>query len=460
VNNSITRGRNSSDAGAGSEIPDSSSETNRSKLHRELSSWTVNGTSTRIHEPELLGNVEVVSVEDADAGAIRYIWKGTDLPLDGPRYAHFRVRLDPANTTSMMFRAAAPSNPSELIVDLATGVASIDQSNAAALPVVLRSHITSDFAEYLVQFPQNADATLWQLYPSIGPNGITNRNEYTPASVGKVYLEFLDTNASPEAFGNPLYQWFFDNYPILATERGSVLPYSGIEGMGVEFRDAGADNLVIIGDAFQINEPTFRVAYDIRKETNGNSFYVDLRDANNLLNRLVLNPTTGAYAFTGSNGGTASVRDDGDRWHVEIEFNVPLQGDNRIDFVSDWTAGGGSNDSNVLYDFSLFAIASAAPFDTSNDNYIDIGNKRMQWGVIDHLDNADGGTETFPAPFADTNYTLTLSLSESTSPIEGPSADVGINYWTENLTTTSFGHNRDNDIDFAHIHWMAIGDKP
>ena len=173
-----------------------------SQLYRELSSWTINGTDTRIHKPELLGNVEVVAVEDTETGATRYIWKDTDLPLDGPRYVRLRVRLDPANTTSMMFRAARPSNPSEFIVDLATGETSIDQSGTAPVPVVVSRHITADFAEYLVRFPQLTDATLWQLYPAIGPNGITNRNDYDPASVGRVDLELLDTNASPEATGN------------------------------------------------------------------------------------------------------------------------------------------------------------------------------------------------------------------------------------------------------------------
>ena len=148
-----------------------------SQFYRELSSWNVNGTNTRVHKPQLIGNVEVVGVEDADDDATRYIWKDTDLPLDGPRYVRLRVRLDPANTTSMMFRAARPSNPCEFIIDLASGDHHVDQSGAAPVPVVIKDpHITADFAEYLIRFPQLTDATLWQLYPSVGPNGITNRN--------------------------------------------------------------------------------------------------------------------------------------------------------------------------------------------------------------------------------------------------------------------------------------------
>jgi len=362
-----------------------------SQLYRELSSWTVNGTSTRIHKPELIGNVEVVGVEDTETGATRYIWKETDLPLDGPRYVRLRVRINAANTTSMMFRAARPSNPCELIIDLATGEAHTDQSGTAPIPVVFPGHITSDFAEYLVRFPKLEDATLWQFYPAVGPNGITNRNGYAPASVGRVDLELLTTNAAPEATGNALYQWFFENYPVLGTDRGSVLPYSGIEGKGVEFKDAGNDNFVIIGDTFQINEPTFRVSLDIRKETNGNSFYTDLRDVNNELNRLVFNPTSGNHSFTGTGGGTATARDDGDRWHVEIEFNVPLQGDHRVDIVSDWTAGGGSQSSMVLYDFRLFA-----KFEDSGQTIITSGQSGVELIRIDEPEDLIPVVSTVP----------------------------------------------------------------
>ena len=336
--------------------PDSESS---SRLFRELGSWDVNGTNTRVHPPELLGNAEVVAIEDANTGANRFISKETDLPTDGPRYLHFRVRIDAANTTSMMIRTARTNFPSELIVDLATGEAFVDNNGAAPFPVIVRKHVTSTFAEYLVRFPRIANATVWQLFPAVGPNGITNRNGFDVASVGKAYFEILDTNAAPESTGNPLYQWFFENYPVLGTDRGCVVPYAGVEGLGVEFVDHGTDNFSVIGENFEINDPTFRVAYSIRKHTNGNSFFVDLRDADNVLNRSSFNPTTGVYNFTGTGGGNATVRDDGDRWFVEIEFNLLQPGPgslNRIDFVSDWRSGGGSRSSMVLYDFQLFAV--------------------------------------------------------------------------------------------------------
>ena len=97
-----------------------------------------------------------------------------------------------------MIRAAAVNNPSELIVDLSTGEAFVDQNGGAQLPVIEHGHVTSDFAEYLVRFPQIANATVWQLFPAVGPSGITNRNGFDVESVGKAFFEILDTNAAPE----------------------------------------------------------------------------------------------------------------------------------------------------------------------------------------------------------------------------------------------------------------------
>ena len=399
--------------------PDSTSS---SRLFRELDSWDVNGTNTRVHPPELLGNVEVVAIEDANAGANRFISKTTDLPTDGPRYLHFRVRIDAANTTSMMIRAAATNFPSELIVDLATGEAFVDNNGTAPFPVIVRKHVTSDFAEYVVRFPQIATATVWQLFPAVGPNGITNRNGYDPATVGKVYFEKdLDTNAAPEATGNPLYQWFFENYPILGTDRGCVVPYAGIEGLGVEFVDHGTDNFVVIGENFEINDPTFRVAYSIQKHTNGNSFFVDLRDEDNVLNRSAFNPTTGAHNFTGTGGGSATVRDDGDRWFVEIEFNLLQPGPgslNRIDFVSDWRSGGGSRSSNVLYDFQLFAVedTSGAVLEALQQQFDEAEILFSgDWRTIDFSQDTttDGIGDTVWRQFTSTAAPRTLSIDSA-----------------------------------------------
>ena len=98
--------------------------------------------------------------------------------------------------------------------------------------------------------------------------------------------------------------------------------------------------------------------------------------------------------------------------------------------------------------------------DQAATGYFDFGTMRMQWGVVNQNDSADGGTVTLPAPFANAAYVVHLTQSEGTTGIAGLAADVGINQWTENLTATSFGHNRDDDIDSAHIHWFAIGLKP
>ena len=60
--------------------PDS---TPSSRLFRGLDSWDVNGTNTRVHPPELLGNVEVVAVEDAILARIGLFQRQRTFQLTG-----------------------------------------------------------------------------------------------------------------------------------------------------------------------------------------------------------------------------------------------------------------------------------------------------------------------------------------------------------------------------------------
>ena len=235
-----------------------------SELFRELDTWAINDSTTEVSKAEILGNVEVVGVSDNDTLGNRSINKETDLPIDGPRYVHFRVRLNPSNTHSVMMRSAFPGNASEIIVNLDTGQYFVDQSGSADVPVVIKQHITSDFAEFLVEFEQ-MPATVWQIFPATGPNTITNRTQYNPNTTGTTYFEFLDTNAPHDAVDNPLYSWF--NRYFTDSDNGGILPYYGAEGFGVELRDTSGDNYLVRGDTFQVNESTFGVQFSVRKET-------------------------------------------------------------------------------------------------------------------------------------------------------------------------------------------------
>ena len=618
MNNSITRGRNSSDAGAGSEIPDNSSQANRyrrfipdaspfnlitwenpddltliavqadggqdviygrfndpqtasildlktrlfkfegdgwfpvvedqsasSKLHRELSSWTINGTSTRIHEPELLGNVEVVAVEDTETGANRFISKNTDAPSDVDRFLHLRIRLDPANTHSMMVRAGRVSNVSEFVISTDDGSWFSSRVGASGLPEVVSEHITKDFADFLLLFPKLDGADIWQFYPSVGPNGITSRAGFDAVSVGKTYLEILDTNAAPPIEATQVSTpsstgiHLVDEHrpdtvePIVTGQnivtgldltkytRGYLSVNVIDQAGGHKWQPKRFDIDALLNNAGTTNDASATVFDNdylqlnlidaatgtITINDNGRALsyirtdlfaYIDtpLEKVRTLIGEHTVStpiPSTAlvpidtgldltdaysievTFSSNGEQATTASTRFENVvldsntgalfHWWDNDFLRLRINSDDLSSGIVSFSAQGSTSfsvDAISVWKLSETGVTADIPssVDTSNDNYIDIGNKRMQWGVIDHQNNADGGTETFPAPFADTNYTLTLSLSESTSPIEGPSADVGINYWTENLTTTSFGHNRDNDIDFAHIHWMAIGDKP
>ena len=152
------------------------------------------------------------------------------------------------------------------------------------------------------------------------------------------------------------FDWYFQ-----PSDFGDILPhYSAKNGLGVELRDAGNDNYLLRGRDFEINEPTFAIDFIVRKETVSDRLYIDLRDANNLLNRLFFNPVAGTFTFAGSNGGTANVENLDDRWRVFVEFNAPLQGTHRVDIVADHSIGGVTQGSNVFYSFDLFAKPEVA----------------------------------------------------------------------------------------------------
>jgi len=326
-------------------------ETPTSELYRELSTWTKNGTATILHPPQVIDNVEVVGIEDTEAGAQRYFLKTTDTPSDGNRYLHFRVRLDATNTHSMMIRAGRSSNVAEFNVSLDNGAHLLTRVGNVRLPEVVRQHVTENFAEFLVRMPEIANSDTWQLYPSVGPNGMTSRSDYAASTVGATYFEFLDTNAAPPTeTWNPVYQWFTDYF--LPSNTTDIWNYNGVEGSGVELRDiSGSNSIISGGSTIAMPDDTFALTYEIRKETNNKTILIDLRDAGNVLTRLTFNTTTGVWSFTGG-AGTATIRDLGDRWLVQAVFDILVPGDHTMNILPDF---GGGQDHAVIYRFDLFS---------------------------------------------------------------------------------------------------------
>ncbi|MCG7492482.1 hypothetical protein [Thalassobius sp. Cn5-15] len=96
------------------------------------------------------------------------------------------------------------------------------------------------------------------------------------------------------------------------------------------------------------------------------------------------------------------------------------------------------------------------------NNYLDIGNKRIQWGIQPGSDSAD--TIALPQPFANANYSLSFALESVGSPGIAISSggDVDFTYWivSGSKTTTQFQVDRDDDVNSAQLNWTAIGDKP
>ena len=100
--------------------------------------------------------------------------------------------------------------------------------------------------------------------------------------------------------------------------------------------------------------------------------------------------------------------------------------------------------------FRPTAGGSSTPI-SEGAGYVDIGTKRIQWGLFSNTVDAIQ-TATLNAPFADTDYTVTL-----TSNTLGKAGFVAVG----DYTTTEFTVDRNNAIDGTIVwNWQAIGNKP
>ncbi len=98
--------------------------------------------------------------------------------------------------------------------------------------------------------------------------------------------------------------------------------------------------------------------------------------------------------------------------------------------------------------------------DQAASNYFDIGTMRIQWGTISYaLD--DPTAMTLPASFANTNFSVLLSLNVWDYNAEKGPSDVSNGIAVIAKSTTTFTVNRDNDLANDTIFdWLAIGLKP
>ena len=110
---------------------------------------------------------------------------------------------------------------------------------------------------------------------------------------------------------------------------------------------------------------------------------------------------------------------------------------------------------------SVFSVNTDGNITTSGDHassgYFDIGNMRMQWGIVGS--GAGAKTVTLPALFANTLYAVTANiLDNSTSWIF---SCVISNQTTSSFTgTVMYGNYNTTDIASQGFSWIAIGLKP
>jgi hypothetical protein len=97
-------------------------------------------------------------------------------------------------------------------------------------------------------------------------------------------------------------------------------------------------------------------------------------------------------------------------------------------------------------------VGTLPAVDQSSAGYFDIGNMRMQWGTLLHVPST--GPITFPAPFANTNYTVVASSA----------AGVNIFVTTGTKTTSNFICTTLTNVGSPSannpISYYAIGQKP
>ena len=110
----------------------------------------------------------------------------------------------------------------------------------------------------------------------------------------------------------------------------------------------------------------------------------------------------------------------------------------------------------IMTDAERTKLAGINP--QASNKFVDIGNVRIQWGV--RASGLGNRTVTLPAPFANTNYTVTANTDSATSDPPQLSRVILVG----GKTTTSFKGRAvkgtdDGDSDFQ-FQWIAIGQKP
>ncbi len=98
--------------------------------------------------------------------------------------------------------------------------------------------------------------------------------------------------------------------------------------------------------------------------------------------------------------------------------------------------------------------------DQASSGYFDIGTMRIQWGSITY-DSDTPVAMALPAPFANTDYSVLLSLHMWNYDAGKGPINVSNGISVVGKTTTVFMVNRDDDLAFDTVFdWLAIGLKP
>ena len=163
------------------------------EIFTRLSTWQRVNNAAIVRQGEI-GGIPTAILTDFSGSTSHY--RSTDfLPLTTPHTAKLRFPRDPTATTSILLRTSG-AGTQELIINLDTGDAFGDNSGAGVDPVIDQTQVTDDEIIVWATFQPNAGITQWDLFPAVGPNGITDGTGFNSATQGTLEIFELDLNAT------------------------------------------------------------------------------------------------------------------------------------------------------------------------------------------------------------------------------------------------------------------------
>ena len=176
-----------------------------------------------------------------------------------------------------------------------------------------------------------------------------------------------------------------------------------------------------------------------------NSIYLYEPDSSTIQTRI---SSSGAHTYFNAQGGNVGIGTATPDAKLEVNGQIKI------------TGGSPGLGKILTSDADGKATWDTAINDQASSGYFDVGTMRMQWGIVTYS-NDNPTAMTLPASFANSTYSVILSVHAwEYNSGKGP-ADVSNPVSVTAKSTTTFTANRDNDLAYdTTFDWFAIGLKP